>query len=110
MAKSAAERKAAQRQRQKDSGYTKVEVNLDRAEIDIVERNCALRRPGREPYSVDEYIATLIRRDGATLIEQLAVMRGRNCTKCGDSLPVAECCHVGDHECWVTLGWHEVKL
>jgi hypothetical protein len=110
MAMSAAERKAAQRQRKKESGYTKVEVNLDIAEIEILTRNCALRRPGREPYSADEYIATLIQRDDTALREQIAAMSGRKCTKCGDRLPVAGCCHNGDCECWVTFGWQEVKL
>lgn len=50
MAKSAAERKAAQRARQAESGVRKLEIVLDAQEIEMLERNCATRRPGRAPY------------------------------------------------------------
>ncbi len=62
MAKSAAERKAAQRARQAASGVRKLEIVLDAQEIEMLERNCAARRPGRDPYEMAEYIALLIRR------------------------------------------------
>lgn len=45
MAKSAAERKAAQRARQAASGVRKLEIVLDAQEIEMLERNCATRRP-----------------------------------------------------------------
>lgn len=61
MAKSAAERKAAQRARQAESGVRKLEIVLDAQEIEMLERNCAARRPGRDPYEMAEYIALLIR-------------------------------------------------
>lgn len=41
MAKSAAERKAAQRARQAASGVRKLEIVLDAQEIEMLERNCA---------------------------------------------------------------------
>ena len=50
MVKSAAERKAAQRARQAASGVRKLEIVLDAQEIEMLERNCATRRPGRAPY------------------------------------------------------------
>uniref|UniRef100_UPI001F4915A1 RNA polymerase II subunit A C-terminal domain phosphatase SSU72 n=1 Tax=Xenorhabdus sp. Sc-CR9 TaxID=2584468 RepID=UPI001F4915A1 len=49
MAQSPAERKAAQRQRQRKSGVTKIELLLDNQELDMLKRNRALRRrPERE--------------------------------------------------------------
>lgn len=49
MAKSPAERKAAQRARQSAAGERKLEVVLDAQELEMLERNCAARRPGRAP-------------------------------------------------------------
>ncbi|MBD2783801.1 hypothetical protein ID858_15945 [Xenorhabdus sp. DI] len=110
MAKSPAERKAAQRQRQRDSGVTKIELLLDNQELAMLKQNCALRRPGREPYEVVEYLTLLIRKDDAELKRQMQVLSMRQCGKCGDALPVTECCFSGEAACWATLGWHEVKL
>ncbi|EOC0590160.1 hypothetical protein ACP25C_15875 [Cronobacter turicensis] len=110
MPKSAAERKAAQRARQAAAGGRKLELVLDQQELDMVARNCAARRPGKDPYELNEYIAMLIRQDDARLQEQIAEMRARQCGKCGDALPVDSCpCH-GDSQCWTTAGWHELKL
>lgn len=61
MAKTAAERKAAQRARQSAAGERKLELQLDAQELDMLVRNCAERRPGRDPYDYSEYIAMLIR-------------------------------------------------
>lgn len=49
MAKSASERKAAQRARQSAAGEHKFELVLDVQEQEMLERNCAARRPGRAP-------------------------------------------------------------
>lgn len=49
MAKSATERKKAQRARQARAGNRKLELQLDTQEIEMLERNCAARRPGRAP-------------------------------------------------------------
>ncbi|MDE9455761.1 hypothetical protein [Xenorhabdus bovienii] len=110
MAKSPAERKAAQRQRQKSSGVTKIELLLDNQELDMLKRNCALRRPGRDPYEVVEYLTLLIRKDDAELQQKMQTLSTQQCGKCGDSLPVTECCFSGEAACWNTQGWHEVKL
>jgi len=67
MAKSSAERKAAQRARQSAAGNRKIELVLDAQELDMLARNCAARRPGRDPYEMAEYIALLIRQDDARL-------------------------------------------
>lgn len=49
MAKSAAERKAAQRARLAEAGNRKMELQLDEQEMEMLARNCAARRPGRAP-------------------------------------------------------------
>ncbi|EOW6706701.1 hypothetical protein ACOZ1A_000158 [Cronobacter malonaticus] len=110
MPKSAAERKAAQRARQAAAGARKLELVLDQQEIDMVARNCAARRPGKEAYEINEYIAMLIRQDDARLQEQIAELGARQCGKCGDALPVDSCPCQGDSQCWLTSGWHDTKL
>ncbi|MCW2479164.1 hypothetical protein [Candidatus Symbiopectobacterium sp. NZEC135] len=110
MPKSPADRKAAQRARQRDAGVVKIEIHVDAQELEMLKRNCVLRRPGRDPYDIDEYLTTLIRQDDAALQQQIAELNKRNCKKCGDKLPVAECCLSGASECWNTLGWHDLKL
>ncbi|MBD2822127.1 hypothetical protein ID852_15835 [Xenorhabdus sp. 42] len=110
MAKSPAERKAAQRQRQQEAGLTKIELLVDNQELAMLKRNCTLRRPGREPYEVNEYLAMLIRMDDRSLKRQIAALQKQHCDKCGESLPVTECCFSGDAACWNTLGWHALKL
>ncbi|EMQ2528865.1 hypothetical protein WFU43_003691 [Salmonella enterica] len=110
MAKSPAERKAAQRARQSAAGERKIELVLDAQELEMLERNCAARRPGRAPYEMGEYIALLIRQDDARVRGRIKSISANRCGKCGDSLLVASCPCAGDSSCWVTQGWHETKL
>lgn len=110
MAKTAAERKAAQRARQTESGERKLELVLDEQEMEMLARNCAARRPGRAPYEMAEYIALLIRQDDARVRGKINSISKRQCGKCGDQLPVVSCPCAGDSQCWATLGWHETKL
>ncbi|WP_235423943.1 hypothetical protein [Citrobacter koseri] len=110
MAKSAAERKAAQRARQSATGERKIELVLDTQEMEMLARNCAARRPGRAPYEMSEYIAMLIRQDDARVRGRIKSISKRRCGKCGDALPVEQCLCDGDSQCWVTRGWHETKL
>lgn len=110
MPKSAAERKAAQRARQAAAGGKKLELKLDSQEVEMLAQNCVARRPGREPYELNEYITMLIRKDAAELAQQLKVQAKRQCSKCGDRLPVSACPCQGDSKCWATSGWHETKL
>lgn len=110
MAKSAAERKAAQRARLAESGSRKLELQLDEQELDMLAQNCAARRPGRAPYDMNEYIALLIRQDDARVRGRIKSISANRCGKCGDSLPVESCPCDGDSACWVTRGWHETKL
>ncbi|ELE3518956.1 hypothetical protein RC265_003062 [Salmonella enterica] len=110
MAKSAAERKAAQRARQAATGDRKFELVLDEQEMEMLERNCAFRRPSRAPYDMSEYIALLIRQDDARVRGRINSISKSRCGKCGDALPVDSCPCDGDSACWVTRGWHETKL
>ena len=110
MAKSAAERKAAQRARLVEAGNRKLELQLDEQEMEMLARNCAERRPGREPYELSEYIALLIRQDDARVRVRIKSISANKCGKCGDALPVESCPCDGDSACWVTYGWHETKL
>lgn len=110
MAKSSAERKAAQRARQAEAGNRKLELQLDTQELEMLERNCASRRPGREPYDMAEYISLLIRQDDARVRGRIKAISAKRCGKCGDELPIDSCPCSGDSQCWVTRGWNEVKL
>ncbi|MGC8342233.1 hypothetical protein [Pantoea ananatis] len=110
MPKSPAERKAEQRARQAAAGVRKMEIVLDEQELAMLEKNCADRRPGREPYEMAEYIALLIRQDDARVRRRFKSMRKRQCGKCGDCLPVQDCPLKEESACWVSLGWHETKL
>jgi hypothetical protein len=110
VSKTAAERKAAQRARQAAAGGKKLELALDSQELEMLVQNCAARRPGREPYEMNEYIALLIRKDAAELAQQIKTLAHQQCGKCGDQLPVQDCPCKGEAACWTTNGWHEVKL
>ncbi len=110
MPKSPAERKAAQRARQAAAGGKKLELALDSQELVMLAQNCATRRFGREPYELNEYIALLIRKDAAELMQQLEVLSHQQCGKCKEQLPVQSCPCQGEAACWATSGWHELKL
>lgn len=110
MPKSPAERKAAQRARQAAAGGKKLELALDSQELGMLAHNCAARRPGREPYELNEYIALLIRKDAAELAQQIEALAQQQCGKCKEQLPVQSCPCQGEAACWVTHGWHETKL
>lgn len=112
MAKTAAERKARQRALQSEKGIQKLELKLNSQELAMLKENCALRRPQREPYSMDEYITMLILRDNSDLQSQLKKQAKRTCKRCGENLPGDKdrCLFIGESACWQTLGWHETKL
>lgn len=79
MAKSAAERKAAQRARLAEAGNRKMELQLDEQELEMLARNCAARRPGRAPYEMSEYVAMLIRQDDARVRGRIKSIRAMRC-------------------------------
>ncbi|WP_140187660.1 hypothetical protein [Providencia stuartii] len=110
MRMTASERKAKQRERQKQQGLVKVELLLDEQEMEMLTKNCALRRPGRDPYDIAEYLSMLIRIDDHSVISLITELNKQRCKKCNEKLPVAECCLSGSADCWNTQGWHELKL
>lgn len=110
MAKTAAERKAGQRKRQRETGFVIPQWQVESEEHEMIKRNCALRRPGRDSYDESEYIQMLIRKDDASLKREIFELAKRCCDKCGERLPVTECCLDGDSTCWITKGWHELQL
>ena len=110
MAKSAAERKAAQRARQAASGEQKLELVLDAQELAMLERNRVARRPGRDPYELAEYIALLIRQDDARAKARFKWLSKKRCGRCGDQLPVQSCPLQEESACWARNGWYEVKI
>lgn len=110
MAKTVAERKAEQRKRQKQFGVTKIELFLDEQELEMFQRNCTLRRPGRDPYVIAEYLSMLIRIDDRSVISLITELNKWRCKKCHEQQPVVEYCLNGGAECWNTQGWHELKL
>ncbi|WP_311754952.1 hypothetical protein [Proteus terrae] len=61
-------------------------------------------------YDVVEYIQMLIRKDDAEYKRQTEELSKRKCERCGEQLPVQQCCLSGDAKCWVTKGWREMML
>lgn len=101
-------RKRRQREREKQFGCKLVEVNLSESEREQLARLCQLRAgPNQEPYTQDEFISTLIRRDAERLAEQLKA----GCGRCG--VPLPEGCggvHDGQQDCFYFRGGKGLKL
>lgn len=102
MAKSARERKAAQRARLASGGGLRHELVLTAQEAAMLDRNRQRRNPGREPYSRNEYLSLLILCDNERLDRQ--EVRLGVCGRCGKPLPQG--CG-GEHmrmaaDCWYT--------
>lgn len=110
MAMSAAERKAAQRARQAQCGEHKLELVLDAQELAMLDYDCAHRRPGSKPYDRTELVALMIRKFHAELLATQQELAKHSCGKCGERLPVQDCCCKTEEACWVNRGWHETKL
>lgn len=110
MAKIPAERKAAQRALQTQSGVRKLELAWDAQELVMLDHDCIARRPGRETYDRTERVTLMIRKFHAELLATQEELGKRSCGKCGDQLPVQDCCLKKEAECWVNRGWHETKL
>jgi protein-arginine kinase activator protein McsA len=104
-AKDAKARKEAQRQRDKVLGIKRVEVRLsirEREQLDILR---AARAGADEPYSADEYLSTMIRRDWEKWQAQEAELKKQTCPNCDCALPTG-CggAFKGQSECWHTQG------
>ena len=104
-----AQKKQAQRNREKELGVVTLTVKLSASENEQIERARAIRGGVRGPYDKDEYIATLIRRDMETLGDQLSKIG--SCDGCSLKLP--EGCRgicSGQNNCYHHLSYRELML
>lgn len=101
----ATKRKQAQRARRAALGIKRVEVALSERERQQLDHLRIARAGADEPYSADEYISTLIRRDWEKWQAQEAELQKQTCQHCACALP-AGCggAFKGQAECWHTLG------
>ena len=107
----ATKRKQAQRARRAALGIKRVEVALSERERQQLETLRIARAGSGEPYSVDEYISTLIRRDWERWLEQEAELKKQTCPHCECQLTTG-CggAFKGQRECWHTLGDKTIAL
>ena len=109
--KDAKTRKQAQRSRDAALGIQRVEVRLSIREREQLETLRSARAGSGEPYSADEYISTLLRRDWERWLEQEAELKQQICPNCDCALP--EGCggtFKGEAECWHTQGDKVIAL
>ena len=107
----ATQRKQAQRARRAALGIKRVEVALSERERQQLDHLRIARAGGGEPYSADEYISTLIRRDWERWQKQEATLRANACQHCGNQVP-GGCggTYKGEATCWLTLGERSIAL
>ena len=101
--KDAKTRKQAQRSRDAALGIQRVEVRLSIREREQLETLRSARAGSGEPYSADEYISTLLRRDWERWQQQQAELAKQICPNCECALP-AGCggTFKGETACWHT--------
>lgn len=103
-AKDTKARKEAQRKRQAALGIKRVEVALSTREREQLETLRRARAGSGEPYSADEYISTLLRRDWEHWLEQEAELKQQTCQNCDCALPNGcEGAFKGEAACWHTI-------
>ncbi len=109
--KDAKARKEAQRQRDKMLGIERVEVRLSIREREQLDTLRAARAGAGDPYSADEYLSTLIRRDWERWVSQVDNLKMQVCKHCNTPLPVG--CNgafKGEGACWKTAGDKTIAL
>lgn len=109
--KDAKQRKQEQRARRAALGIKRVEVALSERERQQLDHLCIARAGSGEPYSTDEFISTLIRRDWERWLEQEAELKQQTGPNCDCELP--EGCggtFKGQAECWHTQGDRTLAL
>ena len=101
----ATKRKQAQRARRAALGIRRVEVALSERERQQLDHLRIARAGAGDPYSADEYISTLIRRDWERWLEQEAELKQQTCKHCECQLPTG-CggAFKGQASCWHTKG------
>lgn len=80
-------RQERHRQRLEKLGIKVVEVQLGQGERQMLDEARTARGGSDGPYSVAEYLATLIRRDHELLQQQRGELEGRICEACRKPLP-----------------------
>lgn len=106
-----ATRKQRQRQRQAAMGIQRVEVLLSTREREQLETLRRARAGSGDPYSADEYISTLLRRDWERWQQQQEELAVQTCHNCECALP--EGCggtFKGEAACWHTQGDKAIAL
>lgn len=102
-ARDAKSRKEAQRKRQAALGIKRVEVALSTREREQLETLRRARARSGAPYTADEYISTLLRRDWERWQLQQAELAVQTCQHCDNQLP-SGCAGAfkGETACWHT--------
>lgn len=103
-------RKEEQRKRDAAMGIERREIKQSIRESELADF-CALVRGGDSPYTFNEYVNTLIRRDYAQLLEQLKALNAATCEQCGRIPPTA--CggrFPGEASCWGLRGRFDLML
>lgn len=109
--KSSAHRKAAQRARHEALGIQRVEFKLSAREREQLDLLCRVRAAGGDPYTADEYLSTLIRRDWERWVQQEAETKAQRCGHCRDELPDGcKGAFYGEAACWLTQGRKALAL
>lgn len=95
----AAERQQKRRNRLKAMGLVTHEIKLSAKENKLLQHGCIVRGGTRGPYSIDEYIATLIQNDAKQLERDLSQLDP--CQYCHKTLPQGcDGTHQGDSRCF----------
>ncbi|WP_447881599.1 hypothetical protein [Serratia fonticola] len=111
-------RKRAQRQREREAATTAAVSGRRRITFEVsdhifeqIQANCAARRPGKDPYSVDEYFELLAVQDINLLKRQLTELANHKC-QCGEVMPgpTGGCVMNGDAVCKQTGIWRDLML
>lgn len=114
----ARDRKRAQRKREREaassaavSGRHRITFEVSDHIFEQIQANCEARRPGKEPYSVDEYFELLAVQDINQLKRQLAELASHKC-QCGESMPgpTVGCFRNGEAACGQTQIWRDLML
>ncbi len=107
----ATKRKQEQRQRRAALGIKRAEVALSERERQQLDHLRIARAGAGEPYSADEYISTLIRRDWERWLEQQVELNTQICHNCEYALPEGGSgTFKGQAECWHTAGDKKLAL
>jgi len=86
-AKTPAERKREQRERDAAAGVVELKVRIGPAEAAQLAEGLEFRAFGGEPYTATEYLLTLIRRDHELLQQQREVVESKICAACRKPMP-----------------------